>query len=174
MSDQPPSTPAGSGGGQMQNPFQGLNADKVKSAGLPTQLMLGGAIVFFIFGFFDWWSASAGPFSTSGNAFDLWQGTVAWILMLGVLVAATLLLAGTMNQYRQQLVYGTVAGAGLAVLLTLWFWGRIPSSSDYGFSGVSVGASFGLYICLLAAIAATVGAVMNLQAFMKGTQTTSA
>jgi hypothetical protein len=168
MSDTPSSTPAESGGGaQMSNPFAGLNADKIKNAGLPIQLMLGGGIVFFIFGFFDWWSVSAGPFSTSGNAFDLWQGTISWILMIGVVVVALLMLAGGMEQFRQQLVYGAVGGSGLAVLLTLWFWGRVPSSSDYHFTGVSVGASFGLYICLLAAIAATVGAGMNLQAFMK-------
>jgi len=157
----------------MQNPFQGLNVDKVKNAGLPIQLMLGGGIVFFIFGFFDWYSVdvSFGGVSNSAgaNAFDLWQGTLAWILMLAVTIAALILLTGSMNQYRQQLVYGTMGGSILAALLTLWYWGRLPSGNGPGYD---VGASFGLYICLIAAIVAAVGAVMLFQAFQKGNATT--
>ncbi len=154
MSDQPPSSPSG---GTPQNPFQGLDVDKIKTAGLPTQLMLGSSVVFFIFAFFDWFSVDYAGFSSGSNAFDNFRGTLAWLLMIGLAVVALLMLLKGANQ---NFVYASVGCAGLATLLTLWYWAWIPSGAGYG-------GAFGLYICLIAAIAGTVGAVMNMQAFMK-------
>lgn len=163
----------------MQNPFEGLDVDKIKNAGLPTKLMLGGSIGFFIFGFFDWWSADISvksPLiggisrSSSANAFDLSQGTIAWLLMVAVGVLAILMLLKGPNK---NFVIAALACSGLALLFTLWYWARIPSDSDLGvasaLSGVSVdvGASFGLFIALILSIVATAGAFMTFQAFQQ-------
>ena len=160
----------------MNNPFEGLDVDKIKSAGLPTKLMLGGSVAFFIFAFFSWWTADVKVSnaligtrsnSSTANAFDLGQGTIAWLLMIAVGVLAVLmLLKGTNKNF----VLAALICSGLAVLFTLWFWARLPSESDFGFIGgtagvsVDVGAGFGLYLSLIAAIVATAGAFMTFQA----------
>jgi hypothetical protein len=147
-----------------------LNADKIKNAGVPTQLMLGSAIVFFIFGFFDWYSVSVsgvagfGGASWSGNAFEYFPGTLSWILMIGVAVVALLMLVRGPDR---NLIYGVLGGSALSVLLVLWYWAASAGKDIPNISGIDSGASFGLYICLLAAIVSTVGAVMMFQAFQK-------
>ncbi len=160
----------------MNNPFEGLDVDKIKNAGLPTKLMLGGSIAFFIFAFFDWWSAEvkvsseilgSRSTSSSANAFDLGQGTIAWILMIAVGVLAVLMLLKGANR---NFVLAALICSGLGVLFTLWFSARLPSESDFGFGGVGagvsvdVGAGFGLYLSLIAAIVATAGAFLTFQA----------
>lgn len=147
----PPSTP-------MNNPFEGLDVNKIKNAGLPTKLMLGGSVAFFIFAFLDWWSVSSGPYSVSGNAFDNFRGTFAWIMMIAVGVLAVLLLVKGSNK---NFVTAALACAGLSALFTLWFWAAIP---DSGISQVDTSASFGLFLSLIAAIVATAGAFMTFQA----------
>ena len=155
MSDPSGGTPKSS------NPFEGLSIDKLKESDLPTKLMLGGSLAFFIFSFFDWWSVSSGPFSVSGNAFDNFRGTFAWLLMIAVgVLAVMVLLKGAV----QNLVYAGVACSGLAVLMTLWFWVAIP---DSGVAQVDSSAAFGLYISLITAIVATAGAVMALLEMQK-------
>jgi hypothetical protein len=161
MSDQPPSSSSG-GSGQMKNPFEGLTADKIKAAGLPTQLMLGGAVVFLIFSFFDWYGASAFGVSVDWNAWHYFPGILATLLMIGVGVVALLMLLQGPNQ---NFVYGALGGAGLSILLMLWYWGAsagesIPSSVDSS-------PDFGFYICIIAALVATYGAFMTFQAFNK-------
>ena len=143
----------------MQNPFQGLDADKLKAAGLPTKLMLGGSVGFFVFAFFDWWSVDSGPFSASANAFDSFRGTLAFLLMIGVGVLALLML---LNGPNQNFVYGALGGSGLALLCTLWYWAAIPSSN---IASIDYGPAFGLYLSLIAAIVSVAGAVMTFQAF---------
>ena len=159
-----PTPPAGDGGSQ--NPFAGfdpksINAESIKKAPPQVLMMGGGAIAFVIFAFFDWWSVNAGFFSNSINAFDNFRGTLAWICMLGVLAVAVLLVAKGPNAMFTQV------GAGLsavATLFTLWFWGWLPDAPDGAIQmkGVDVGASFGLFVCLIAAIVSTAGAVMLL------------
>ena len=168
MSEQPPSTPSSGGGGQMQNPFQGLDVDKIKSAGLPTQLMLGGAVVFLIFSFFNWYGASVSVagFSRSvdWNAWHYFPGILAVLLMVGVGVLALLMLLQGPNQ---NFVYGALGGSGLSILLVIWYWAASAGEDIPSGSGVDSGADFGLYIALIAAAVATYGAFMTFQAFQK-------
>ena len=170
MSEQPPSTPASEGGGQMQNPFQGLDVDKIKNAGLPTQLMLGGAVVFLIFSFFNWYGVSvtgAGPFggaSVDWNAWHYFPGIFAVLLMVGVGVVALLMLLQGPNQ---NFVYGAMGGSALSILLIIWYWAASAGETIPSVHGVSSGADFGLYICLIAAAVTTYGAFMTFQAFQK-------
>src|SRR5689334_12124458 len=156
MSEQPPSTPSSGGGGQMQNPFQGLDVDKIKSAGLPTQLMLGGAVVFLIFSFFNWYGASVSVagFSRSvdWNAWHYFPGILAVLLMVGVGVLALLMLLQGPNQ---NFVYGALGGSGLSILLVIWYWAASAGEDIPSGSGVDSGADFGLYIALIAAAVAT-------------------
>jgi cellobiose-specific phosphotransferase system component IIC len=141
----------------MNNPFEGLDVNTIKNAGLPTKLMLGGSVAFFIFAFFDWWSVSSGPYSVSGNAFDNFRGTFAWIMMIAVGVLAVLLLLKGSNR---NLVIAALACSGLSALFTLWFWAAIP---DSGIAEIETSASFGLFLALIAAIVSTVGAFMTFQ-----------
>ena len=182
MSDSEATPPPPTPSTPVSNPFEGLDVEKIKSAGLPTKLMLGGSVGFFIFAFFEWWSGDVSikspligvrSASESGNAFHIWQGTLAWLLMIAVAVLAIVML---LKGAEKNLVTAALACSGLGTLLTLWYWLRIPSEDDLvGESGggvladsigmtIDVGASIGLFLGLIAAIVATVGAVMTFQA----------
>jgi hypothetical protein len=129
-------------------------------------LLLGGGVLFLIGGFLDWITAEASVggvgFSVSGgNAFDFFlTGIIPWILIVGAAVITALLLAGTLRPatapWPAILVFATAVGALLVLIRFL-----VPAIGEDVPDGIDIGRGVGLWVCVLAAIASTVGAVLG-------------
>ncbi|OAA18811.1 hypothetical protein UG55_109914 [Frankia sp. EI5c] len=133
--------------------------------------VIGAGAVAFIFSFLPWFSVKAKIFGSSySDSVGAWNTDLSgylwgWLAILLLLAVAGLTAALTFANLRLPtlpvpLPVVTVAASGLAVLLIIIRWiayPSIPSSYDGG-------ASFGLFITLIAAIAQTVFGVLNLRA----------
>ena len=123
-------------------------------------LVVGGGLVVLIFTFLKWWQVDTGfgTFGTTG--FDhFFTGIVPWILIVATAVLTFLAAAGIFRlpaNIPAPLVFvaATALGAFL-ILMNLITSPGIPSGVDRG---------IGLYLSLIGAIVATVGAVMSFQA----------
>ena len=88
-------------------------------------LKVGGALAFFIFGFFDWVTAEfdgsvISADGAGGNVFDFfWTGILPWILILGTGVITVLLITGTIKPGKAPFPLVFLAATGLALLLVL-------------------------------------------------------
>jgi hypothetical protein len=131
-------------------------------------LIIGGGVGFLIFGtFLDWISFSGfGASASAGNAFDFFlTGTVPWLLIVGAAVVTFLLAARVIKDTNVPwpviLLAATALGT-LLVLLRLLFPAMGEDLPDD--SGVEIGRAAGLWLSVLSAIVATVGAAMSFQA----------
>lgn len=123
-------------------------------------LMVGGGAVVLIFTFLKWWKFDAAGFGTVGTTgFDhFFTGIVPWILLVGVAVLTFLGAAGIFKlpaTLPAPLIF--LAASGLGALLIL-----LNLLTSPGTDGLDRG--IGLYLSLIGAIVATVGAVLNFQA----------
>ena len=128
-------------------------------------LMVGGGGAMFIAGFLPWVTISAGAFSSSGNAFEFFfTGTLPWLMIVAIAVIAALLVLEKLpagSTPWPMILLGIAAFATLLVLIRLIF---NPLDGTGGAFGVDVGRGIGMFLGVIAAIAATVGAVQNFQA----------
>lgn len=142
---------------------------KREVGGLDTngKLILFGGAVGVVGCFLEWFGSSMtvnGPISMdfSSSGIDHWRGKLA---LLGLAAAAGTFAHGTWGsvdgERRALYVKIQLGGAALAVLMTLWFWLAADSASS---PGISVGTSFGLWLTLFAALAATCGAFQRFRA----------
>jgi hypothetical protein len=133
-------------------------------------LKVGGAVGFFIFGFFNWISVSApGGFGGigsvgSGNVFDFfWTGTLPWLLVLATGVLTVLLLQGIIKPGKLPwplIMLGATALSALLLLLRLIF-NPIAGKSAAESVGFSIDRGFGMYLCVLSGLAAFAGAFLG-------------
>ncbi len=144
-----------------------VSMDEVKRevAALDTnaKFLLFGSIVGIVGCLLEWYGTNVkGMFQVGLDGLDDWNGRLA---LVGFLVAA-----GTYAHEKwgkadaaKRALYPKVqlGGAGLAVLMVIWFWLKMDSG-DAG--GVKIGTSFGLWLTLLAALAAAYGAFRRFQA----------
>lgn len=144
-----------------------VNMDEVKRevAALDTnaKILLIGCIVGIVGCLLEWWGTNiSGPFKASVSGLDIWNGKLA---LVGFLAAA-----GTYAHEKwgkvddaKRALYPKVqlGGAGLAAVMVIWFWLRTDSSSMGEFK---MGTSFGLWLTLVAALAAAYGAFRRFQA----------
>lgn len=141
-----------------------VDLDKIKSdvSALDTngKLLLIGGAVGLIGCFLEWFGSNmelpivGGRMSFSG--IDSWYGKLAFV---GLLLACGTFIHQTWGSVddAKRALYPKLqlGGAGLAALMTVWFWlGR----NSGGPAGFEFGPSFGLYLTLLASLAATWGA----------------
>lgn len=124
-------------------------------------LMIGGGAAVLIFTFLKWWKVDVDGFGTFGTTgFDhFFTGIVPWILLVAVAVLTFLSAAGIFKlpaTLPAPLIFlaATALGAFL-ILMNLLTSPGIPDGVDRG---------IGLYISLIGAIVATVGAFLNFQA----------
>ena len=124
------------------------------------RLVVGGGVAVLIFTFLKWWKVDTGfgTFGTTG--FDhFFTGIVPWILIVGTAVLTFLSAAGIFKlpaTLPAPLIFlGATALGTFLILMNLLTSPGIPS-------GVSRG--IGLFISLIGAIVATVGAVLGFQA----------
>lgn len=128
------------------------------------KLLLFGGAVGVIGCFLEWWGFSGSGllqrFSMSG--IDSWPGRFAFIGLAAACGTYIHQTWGTIDEAKKVL-YPKIqlGGAGLGVLMTVWFWLRVDSEEA---SGMSVGTSFGMWLTLLASAAATYGAFQRFQA----------
>jgi hypothetical protein len=137
----------------------------------PDWLIVGGGVLFLIGGFMEWVNAEASAFGTTisaaGNAFDFFfTGIVPWLLIIATAVLTVLLLTGTVKAGTAPWPMIFVAATALAALLVLLRFiapGLGEDAADE-LGDVDYGRGIGLWLCLIAAILAVVGAVMNFNA----------
>jgi hypothetical protein len=127
-------------------------------------LIGGGTLVFLISMFLPWYKAEAGLFEVSANG---WEYTLQGWLPLLLLIGATVLVVVPKLQPsvkipetvgplpRLQLALILCAAAAALVLLRL-----IIKDGDDGF-GVEISRGIGLFLALLASLAATAGAFLK-------------
>ncbi|HZP73586.1 MAG TPA: hypothetical protein VFA97_09440 [Gaiellaceae bacterium] len=124
----------------------------------------GGAAVAFISAFLPWWGYS-GPVNILNASVSGWSaGFWAWAGVLLVTLAGVFLVLRRMETSLPELPVGpALLTAGLAALGTVFIlirWVSLPSA--HGLGG-SVGAKYGLFLGLIAAIVATACAVIELR-----------
>src|SRR3954469_12311446 len=127
-------------------------------------LKIGGAIGFFIFGFFHWTTVSLEGFgSTSGNnVFDFFlTGTIPWILVIATGVITFLLAMGMMKPGNVPWPFIMLVATGLAALLLLIRLLFNPVGDQFDAAGVDVGRGIGLILSAISGFVAFGGAVMG-------------
>ena len=154
-----------------------------KSFELHDRIVLAGSAIFFVLGFFDWFSISAPmgvgklPFGmpTIGvDCYQLWHGKIAFLSSL----AATLFIA--LPDLRKQLLGQRTPLANAIILLgltaaTLIFGPlffamniRVQGQQALDLAKVSVGRTFWFYLAFLAALAALGAAAAKWRELSKG------
>ena len=129
-------------------------------------LKIGGAIGFFIFGFFHWTTVEAAGFgSDSGfNVFHFFfTGTVPWILVIATGVITFLLAMGMMKPGKAPWPLIMLVATGLAALLLLirLVFNPIDGKAAIESVGGSVGRGIGLILSAISGFVAFAGAVMG-------------
>jgi hypothetical protein len=126
----------------------------------------GGAAVAFISAFLPWWGYSGGDglIHLSANVSGWSAGFWAWAGVLLVTLAGVLLVLRRMESSLPELPIGpallTAGLASVGVVFILIRWSSLPSA--HGLGG-SVGAKYGLFLGLIAAIVAAGCAIVELR-----------
>ena len=120
-------------------------------------LKVGGAIGFFIFGFFHWLTSD---FGGGTNVFDFfWTGTVPWLLVIATGVITLLLATGTMKAGSLPWPLIFLLATGLAALLLLIRLIFNPIGCPISDCGISRGV--GMYLSVISGLVAFAGAFMG-------------
>ena len=129
-------------------------------------LKVGGAIGFFIFGFFDWVTAEYQGIDLGGggNVFDFfWTGIIPWILVIGTGVITVLLLTGAIKSGSVPWPLVMLAATGLAALLLLirLIFNPLDGSDAIEAAGGEVGRGIGMILSAISGFAAFAGAFLG-------------
>src|SRR3954452_9316003 len=129
-------------------------------------LKIGGAIGFFIFGFFHWTTVEADGFS-GGSGFNVFHffftGTVPWILVIGTGVITLLLATGKIKPGNVPWPLIMLVATGLAAFLLLirLIFNPVDGKELIESVGGSVGRGIGLILSAISGFVAFAGAVMG-------------
>jgi hypothetical protein len=130
-------------------------------------MKVGGAIGFFIFGFFDWVTIE-GPGGIDagggGNVFDFFfTGTIPWILIIATGVITFLLVQGVMKSGSLPWPLIMLIATGLAALLLLIriLFNPIDGSDAVEAFGGSVGRGIGMILAVISGLVVFAGAFMG-------------
>ncbi len=130
-------------------------------------LKVGGAIGFFIFGFFSWTTVS-GPGGVGGDSgFNVFHffftGTIPWILVIATGIITFLLATGSMKSGTLPWPLIMLIATGLAALLLLirLLFNPLDGKDAIESFGGSVGRGIGLILSVISGFAAFAGAFMG-------------
>lgn len=122
-------------------------------------LKVGGALGFFIFGFFNWLKSDFG-YGGGANVFDFfWTGTLPWILVMATGVITVLLATGKMKPGTLPWPLIMLAATALAALLLLLRLLFNPIGCPIDDCGVSRG--IGMILSVISGVVAAVGAFLG-------------
>jgi hypothetical protein len=130
-------------------------------------MKVGGALAFFIFGFFDWVTVDApgGIASISvGNVFDFtFTGLLPWLLIMLTGVISALLVLDIMKPGKLPwpLIFLAASAFAAFLLLIRLIFNPVENSDLYEAAGASVGRSFGMIVCVIAGLVVFAGAFLG-------------
>jgi len=131
-------------------------------------LKVGGAIAFFIFGFFSWVTVDGlgtiGLSSGGGNVFDFfWTGTLPWILIMATGVVTVLLVLEILKPGNLPLPLIMLAASALAALLLVirLIFNPLEGKDILEAAGFNVGRGFGMIACAVAGVVVFAGAFLG-------------
>ena len=129
-------------------------------------LKAGGAIAFFVFGFFPWIKVSAFGISDSGeNVFSFFfTGIIPWLLIIAVGVLTVLLVMGKIKTGSlpwQLIMLGAGGLAAVLLLLRLIFNPVDDGGFDFGDAGIDVGRGIGMILSVLAGLVVFAGTFLG-------------
>jgi len=130
-------------------------------------LKIGGAIGFFIFGFFHWTTVEGPEGFGSDSGFNVFHffltGTVPWILVIATGIITFLLATGKMKAGSAPWPFIMLIATGLAALLLLirLLFNPIDGKDAIESVGGSVGRGIGLILSAISGFVAFAGAVMG-------------
>lgn len=158
--------------------IQTLEADLVDLNKLTTsdKMIAGGAIVYFVSMFLDWFSRSEGGFSISASGWDYFLGGVIPLILILVMTAHVLIsrLAPETKLPDLPLPWAQVhlfAGAAAAAIVLLRL--IIPAEIEFGGfdTGEDFDRAFGIFLALLAALVVAAGGYLKSQEGDSGSST---
>ncbi|HEX3088482.1 MAG TPA: hypothetical protein VHQ23_07480 [Ilumatobacteraceae bacterium] len=131
-------------------------------------MKIGGAIGFFIFGFFSWVTvdgpAGFGSADAGGNVFDFfWTGTLPWLLVIATGVITFLLVQGVMKSGTVPWPLIMLVATGLAALLLLirLIFNPLDGSDQLEAAGFSFGRGIGMILSVISGLVAFAGAFIG-------------
>ncbi len=132
-------------------------------------LKVGGALAFFIFGFFSWISVDyGGEFGgfgvDGGNVFNFFfTGIIPWILIIGTGVITALIVMGTLKKNLPWPLIMLAATALSTLLLLIRFIFNPLEGKDAldELGGVSIGRGIGLILCFISGLVVFAGAFLG-------------
>ena len=138
------------------------------------KLMCGGAILAIIAAFLSPVSSKVSAdnplmkiaSSHSGGAMLIedWRGIIAVLGCVGCGVLALMLFGSKPNPQAKNFTIAALAAGGVAVLMCILLWmviSRNSASFEAMGTSMSVGASFGMYLILIASLVCLAGSVLN-------------
>jgi hypothetical protein len=128
-------------------------------------MKVGGAVGFFIFGFFNWVTIEFAGVSASGfNVFHFfWTGTLPWLLVMGV-AALTVLLALKVLDAKQlpwPLIMLAASGLAAVLLVLRLLFNPIDGSDALEIIGGDVGRGIGMYLSVISGLVVFAGAFLG-------------
>lgn len=130
-------------------------------------LKVGGAIAFFIFGFFSWLTIDGlGAFggTDSFNVFHFfWTGTLPWILIMLTGVVTVLLVLDILKPGNLPLPLIMLAASALAAFLLLmrFIFNPFDGKDLIEAAGFDVGRGFGMIVCVVAGLVVLAGSFLG-------------
>ncbi len=130
-------------------------------------MKIGGAVGFFIFGFFNWVTIEAPggiDLGGGGNVFDFfWTGTLPWLLVIATGIITFLLVSGTMKggTIPWPLIMLIATGFAALLLLIRILFNPIDGSDALEAAGGSVGRGIGMILSVISGFVAFAGAVIG-------------
>jgi hypothetical protein len=131
-------------------------------------MKIGGAIGFFIFGFFSWVTVDGpegfGSTDAGGNVFDFfWTGTLPWLLVIATGIITFLLVQGMMKAgtFPWPLVMLIATGLAALLLLIRIIFNPLDGSDALESAGFSFGRGIGMILSVISGLVAFAGAFLG-------------
>lgn len=135
--------------------------DKLNELSHGAKVVLGAAVAFLIFSFFNWFKVDLGPIGEAGESMWNGIGLVAGLLAIALIVWQAIRLANIKVELG---VTPSMITAALAVLLLIFTFIRFIDKPGGGIADSVIDRTIWAWLGLILSIVIVVGAWMNMQA----------